>query len=271
MAKPHPPFSFTQPHSPILPTKLSTIIHNHHSTTMDLQTTLLACLCGTIDKPTHPFNHTYTPITEKPPLHPLPSPTLHDDNDDNDLTQQILALLLSAPTPTPPTTNLTPLITSQTPITPQSWTSALAERILHALEETLKGEHETWGPALTDAYARAEELVKEELAELWAYAQAHPLEVAAEVVLTVLALGVLGRLVPGFVRVLGFAREGPVAGKFWCAFKGAPSSSFLCRFSLSLFRYCFPLPLFLFFPALVSAFCLLFSFSPLAFPPSALP
>lgn len=51
--------------------------------------------------------------------------------------------------------------------------------------------------------------------------------------LTVLALGVLGRLVPGLVRVLGFGRLGPVEGKF-CS-----SSSCLLFFcSLSTLSIC---------------------------------
>jgi hypothetical protein len=145
----------------------------------------------------------------------LPSVTQHTNpapnDDDADPVPRILHLLLTYPTPA---TDLTPH--TSTPIHPQSWTSDLVERFLRALEATLKtADRETWGEALAEAYARAEEMVKEEMAELWKYAKEHPCEVAAEVVLTVLALGVLGRLVPGFLRVLGFGRLGPVEGEFF--------------------------------------------------------
>ena len=184
---------------------------------MDLQTSLLSCLCGTNDNPNNNNNSNYPskPITEKPAIEPLPSTTAEPPvpPTDDELAAQILTLLLTAPTPAPGT-DLTPLITTTTNLSTASWTSRLAERLLHALEATLKGDHATWGEAVTDAYLHAEELAREELTALWEYAQEHPVEVAAEVVLTVLALGVLVRLVPAFVRILGFGRLGPVEGEF---------------------------------------------------------
>ena len=181
---------------------------------MDLQTSLLGCLCGTNENPNNNnnSNHPSKPITEKPAIEPLPSTTAEHPTDD-ELAAQILTLLFTAPTPAPGT-DLTPLITNTTNLSTASWTSRLAERLLHALEATLKGDHATWGEAVTDAYLHAEELAREELSALWEYAQEHPVEVAAEVVLTVLALGVLARLLPGFVRILGFGRLGPVEGEF---------------------------------------------------------
>ena len=184
---------------------------------MDLQTSLLSCLCGTNDNPNNKnkSNHPPKPITEKPALEPLPSTTAKSPipPTDDELTAQILTLLLTAPTPTPGT-DLTALITTTTDLSTTSWTSHLTERLLHALEATLKGDHATWGEAVTDAYMHAADLAREELSALWEYAMQHPVEVAAEVVLTVLALGVLARLVPGIVRVLGFGRLGPVEGEF---------------------------------------------------------
>ena len=183
---------------------------------MDLQTILLSCLCGANNNldPIEP-NRPPKPIIEKPVIEPLPSTTSNPPITpaDDELAAQILTLLLTAPTPTPGT-DLTPLITTGTDLSTTSWTSHLAERLLHALEATLKGDHATWGEVVTDAYLQAAELAREEMSELWGYAQEHPVEVAAEVILTVLALGVLARLVPAFVRVLGFGRLGPVEGEF---------------------------------------------------------
>jgi hypothetical protein len=184
---------------------------------MDLSNSLLECLCGTKDDHTkHVAHHNYTLISEKPLLEPQPSPyqrTIPTDDDLDRLASKILTILLESRAPTP-NTDLTPQVTSAIGISTNDWTSYLAERLLHALENTLKGDHSTWGDAITDAYNHAVDFLKEELRELWEYAQEHPYEVAAEVVLTVLALGVLARLVPAFVRVLGFGKLGPVEGEF---------------------------------------------------------
>ncbi|KAK1829432.1 hypothetical protein QBC39DRAFT_263136 [Podospora conica] len=96
----------------------------------------------------------------------------------------------------------------------RSWSEWLAERVLHGLEETLKGSHEKWGDALADAYARAVAAVEEKFAELWEYAKEHPKEVAAGVVLTLVAIAVLALLTPWVLELLGFAAEGPLAGSF---------------------------------------------------------
>jgi hypothetical protein len=188
---------------------------------MDFPTSVLSCLCGgdgnSIDTHrTHPppqeYRDTPLAITEKPLLQPAPSPTPPDDAELNKPTTEILSLLLTSP-PLPPGTTLTPHITTT------SLTTALAQRVLHALEATLqKADHESWGGALRETYTRAVELAKEELGLLWQYVQEHPYEVAAEVLLTVLALGVLGRLVPVLVRALGFAELGPVEGKYFFLF-----------------------------------------------------
>lgn len=199
---------------------------------MDFRTSLLACLCGPNDE-NHNIDHhsrSHTLITEKPCLSPLPSAKPHSsgyptDDELSHLATKILTTLFTSPALSPET-DLTPLIASQ--VSTADWTSYLAERLLHALEDTLKkAEHADWGEAVTDAYNRAVELVEEELRVLWEYVKEHPYEVAAEVLLTVLALGVLARLVPTFVRVLGFGRLGPVEGE---------SSFFLLHF-LSLWGF----------------------------------
>jgi hypothetical protein len=126
---------------------------------------------------------------------------------------EILTILLHAPLPSRPNPDLTPLITANS-VSTASWSSYLAERVLHGLEDALKGDHANWGEAISEAYAQATELARAELSYLWEYAREHPYEEAASVLLTAMALGMLGRLVPGLVRLLGFARAGPVEGEF---------------------------------------------------------
>ena len=182
---------------------------------MDLATSLLNCLCG-CDNPQsdHPHNHSYTVINEKPPIEPLPALNHHippPDNELDNLATQVLTILLHSPSPSPDA-DLTSLIANE--VSTKDWTSYLAERVLHAIEDTLKGDRSTWGEAINDAYTYAVEVARAELDGLWEYAKEHPYEVAASVLLTVLALGVLARLVPAFVRVLGFGRAGPIEGEY---------------------------------------------------------
>ncbi|KAK4122069.1 hypothetical protein N657DRAFT_647598 [Parathielavia appendiculata] len=184
---------------------------------MDIPTMLMECLCGPNDaQPNQPVRRNYTLIREKPPFEPFPSTDPSSAPTDDDLTRltnKILVILLQSPAPAP-CTDLTPQVIATTGVTTNDWSSYLAERLLHALEDTLNGDHSTWGEAITVAYNRAVDFLREELHALWEYAQEHPYEIAAEVVLTMLALGVLARLVPVFVRVLGFAELGPVEASF---------------------------------------------------------
>lgn len=92
--------------------------------------------------------------------------------------------------------------------------SRIAEHVLHTLVAVLmKDEKTTWGVLFNEIYNCAVDLAKEELHELWKYAEEHPYEVAAEVLLTVLAMGVMARMLPALLRVLGFAELGPVEGE----------------------------------------------------------
>lgn len=196
---------------------------------MSLANSLLSCLCGDTFAENHQArhpHHKYIPIIdEKPPIHPLPSATantieaINNDKKPDDPTPKIISVLLAAPSSATPT-SLTHAITTATGLYTTDLTSYLAERVLHALEAVLKhgeedhGQKESWGGAFRDAYAAAVEAAKQELAALWEYAREHPVEVAAEVLLTVLALGMLARMVPLLVRCLGFAELGPVEGEF---------------------------------------------------------
>ncbi|KAK4143473.1 uncharacterized protein C8A04DRAFT_28899 [Dichotomopilus funicola] len=195
---------------------------------MDLSDAFLECLCGT-SRHNQVLNvNSYRLITEKPPLEPSPTATLSSapSQDKNAiLASQIIDIIRTASRSSPKTDHpsrdithdLTPLIEDTTPIRAEDWTSYLTERVLRALEETIKHvaeEQDTWGEALRDAYGYAVEAVQAELTALWEHTKEHPYETVVMVLLTVLALGVLARLVPVFVRVLGFAKEGPLEGSF---------------------------------------------------------
>lgn len=177
---------------------------------------LLNCLCGPANPPTHlqQAHHAHHRlITEKPPLEPAPSPrpTHPPSDEETTLAADLLSLIIHANKPGPALTQrLHDTVTTQG----QRWSEWLAEKVLHGLEETLKGSQDKWGDALRDAYKRAVAAVEEELAELWAFAKEHPKEVAAGVVLTLVAIAVLVELAPWVLELLGFAAEGPLAGSF---------------------------------------------------------
>lgn len=177
---------------------------------------LLNCLCGPANPPAHlqQAHHAHHRlITEKPPLEPAPSPRPTPPSSDKDsaLAADLLALLIHADAPGPALTQrLHDTVTAQG----RRWSEWLAEKVLDGLEETLKGSQDKWGDALRDAYKRAAAAVEEEFAELWAFAKEHPGEVAAGVVLTLIAIAVLVLLTPWVLELLGFAAEGPLAGSF---------------------------------------------------------
>ncbi|KAK3939355.1 hypothetical protein QBC46DRAFT_290637 [Diplogelasinospora grovesii] len=97
----------------------------------------------------------------------------------------------------------------------EGWSEWLAEQVLHTLEATLGEENmEPWGQALKDAYDSTIKLAQEEFKTLVEYVKEHPLEVAAGVLFSLVAFGVLARLMPWVLRLLGFGELGPVEGSF---------------------------------------------------------
>lgn len=104
------------------------------------------------------------------------------------------------------------------------WSEWLAERILDALKGVVRskeaGQEPAWAAVLADAYAAAKSAAETEFEAFWRYAKEHPGEVAAKVVVEIfvslVALGVLVRVMGWVVRVLGytagFGELGPVAG-----------------------------------------------------------
>ena len=89
----------------------------------------------------------------------------------------------------------------------ESWTSKLAEAVLHKLEEAIKLGARV-GTAMAYALEQAEHLIHEEASALAQFAKDHPLVVA------LLAVAVLAALAPWALEALGFAELGPVEGLY---------------------------------------------------------
>ncbi len=75
------------------------------------------------------------------------------------------------------------------------------------------------GPALAQAYSSAVEIAEEEFYDLFEYVKDHPLEVAATVVISILAFGVLVALMPWVLELLGFGELGPIEGEIQLSFQ----------------------------------------------------
>ncbi|GAB1316387.1 hypothetical protein MFIFM68171_06597 [Madurella fahalii] len=185
---------------------------------MDFQS-LLSCLCCSPESPGHSYPrpaepYRYTVIDEKPPVHPAPSArpaTISKSADDVDKTAaEVIAILCRAEKAGP---GLVRRLDDA--VGAEGWSDWLAERVLHALEQTLKQTgRETWGEALSDAYDGAVAVAQELFSDLVAYVKEHPFEIAASVLLSLVAFGVLARLMPWVLELLGFGIEGPIEGTF---------------------------------------------------------
>ncbi|KJK73583.1 hypothetical protein H634G_11150 [Metarhizium anisopliae BRIP 53293] len=73
----------------------------------------------------------------------------------------------------------------------EGWSESLAENVLEALESTLKESREKMGTAMKEAYDNAVEAAEHEFQNLVRQAEEHPLELAATILVTIVAFGVL--------------------------------------------------------------------------------
>ena len=180
---------------------------------MALAAQILHCLCIPTDTPSpHHQHQIHLLITSKPPLQSPPHKSLPPTAKQLQTpTANLIAILLRAEKPGPSLTH-----SLNNTVTATGWSEWLAEHILKALEETLKGGRETWGQVLSEAYDAAIGAAGGTLSELVGYVREHPGEVAAAVLVTVLAVGVLVAVMPWVLELLGFAVEGPVEGEFFC-------------------------------------------------------
>lgn len=182
---------------------------------MEFANDLLGCLCsptGGLRSPTTIQPRYHRVVTEKPSPQTPPTPRgarlPQDEADIDSLATDIISILIRAEKPGKALT-----LRLNDAVRTTGWSERLAKRILNALEETLQGSHDTWGEVVSDAYRAAVEAGEELFQGLWEYAKAHPVEIAASVVLTLVAIGVLAVLMPWVLELLGFGAEGPVAGK----------------------------------------------------------
>ncbi|KAK3349038.1 hypothetical protein B0T25DRAFT_547043 [Lasiosphaeria hispida] len=204
------------PHQlPFSPTLVTASVHTFLTTDFNKlgnMDSILGCLCGPWDAPSHPAtaaHYQYSAITEKPPVQARPTLDKTPPRNLDDVTAEIIALLRRAEKSG---TALAEQLNDT--VGTAGWSERLAERVLHALEATLEGGREKWGEVLTDTYECSLKTAQEVFWELAQYVKEHPLEIAASVLLSLVAFGVLARLAPVVLELLGFGVEGPVEGSF---------------------------------------------------------
>ncbi|KAM0457112.1 hypothetical protein ACHAPV_006751 [Trichoderma viride] len=163
----------------------------------------LCCLYNGDHAPSDLPHRTSTIITEKPTLHPPINSTIEET------AETIIDILLCAEKPGA-------LLSAQLDdaVSVNGWSEWLAQNILKKLEDVLRDEREEMGPAMAEAYEQACKAAEITFSNLFEYAHEHPAEIVATVLLSVVALGVLVRLIPGVLELLGFSELGPVTGTF---------------------------------------------------------
>ncbi len=181
---------------------------------MDIPNSILSCLCDPSERPFNTIPRAqYTIIDEKPPIEAAPTVPISKPKVPvrklDETAADIIGILLRAE-------STDKLLTQQLDdaVSATGWSEKLAEHILHALENVLKAtDHDTWGEAFNDAYNCAVEIAGEIFWELVEYVKEHPVEIAASILISLFAFGILARMMPWVVRLLGFGLEGPVEGE----------------------------------------------------------
>ncbi len=183
---------------------------------MDLMNAIRSCLCGSTDVATLPLRLTGPSIIDKKPsFDSLPphatKPAIYTAEE---IAANVVTILRCAE-------KQGPVLAKQVDDTvgAEGWTEWLAENILKSLEIALKEGREKMGPALAQAYSSAVEIAEEEFYDLFEYVKDHPLEVAATVVISILAFGVLVALMPWVLELLGFGELGPIEGEIQLSFQ----------------------------------------------------
>ncbi|EHK19938.1 uncharacterized protein TRIVIDRAFT_155768 [Trichoderma virens Gv29-8] len=142
-------------------------------------------------------------VTEKPSLHPPIRYTIEET------AENFIEILLCAE-------KSGALLSSQLEdaVFATGWSEWLAQNILKKLEGALRDGHEKMGPAMIEAYDQASKAAEITFPDLFEYVKEHPVEIAATVLLSLFAFGVLVRLAPLVLELLGFGELGPTAGSF---------------------------------------------------------
>ncbi|KAH6687791.1 hypothetical protein F5X68DRAFT_231337 [Plectosphaerella plurivora] len=94
------------------------------------------------------------------------------------------------------------------------WSERLAEKILDRLKITIVDGRNKMGDAMNEAVDKAYAAADKVFADIVQNAKEHPLELAATIVITIIAIGVLAELAPLVVELLGFGELGPIEGSF---------------------------------------------------------
>ncbi|PTB37381.1 hypothetical protein M441DRAFT_176026 [Trichoderma asperellum CBS 433.97] len=163
----------------------------------------LCCLFDGDRAPSDSFHRTYSVITEKPALHPPIHYTIEET------AETVIEILLGADKPGA-------LLSEQLDdaVSVNGWSESLAQNILKKLEDVLRDGREKMGPAMAEAYEQACMAAEITFSDLFEYVKEHPIEIATSVLLSVVAFGVLVRLMPMVLEILGFGELGPVTGTF---------------------------------------------------------
>ena len=173
---------------------------------MDALLACLPCLKSTRNSPQAPrlsekplLTHHYTLLSETmtsqsfPPIEPA----------DKETAAQILLALQTAQKPGPElSASIQDIVHAQ-----GGWTEAIARAVLASVEVCLKTA-EPLSPVMASAYER----VKSEVAKIGDFAKDHP--AYTEVLVTVVALGILVLVLPWVLEALGFGALGPIEGKW---------------------------------------------------------
>lgn len=163
----------------------------------------LCCLYNGDNTQSDPPHRTPNIVTEKPTIHPPINATIEET------AETVIDILLCAEKPGA-------LLSAQLDdaVSVHGWSEWLAQNILKRLEDVLRDGREKMGPAMAEAYDQAYMATEITFSDLFRYVKEHPADIAATMLLSVVAFGVLVRLIPVVLELLGFSELGPVTGKF---------------------------------------------------------
>uniref|UniRef100_A0A8H7N1D0 Uncharacterized protein n=1 Tax=Bionectria ochroleuca TaxID=29856 RepID=A0A8H7N1D0_BIOOC len=159
-----------------------------------LMATVTECLCGAPANPGLPHSQDRPElISEKPVFSPYT---------DDERVDQFVEIIRTAELDDPHL-----LLKLNATISASGWKDSLSESILHGIEAILKN-GAAMGEAMTEAVKRTTNLARE-------FAERHPVYAALIAAGTIIAIGVLVIMGPGWVlEALGFAARGPRLGSF---------------------------------------------------------
>ncbi|KAL7946842.1 hypothetical protein V8C42DRAFT_318914 [Trichoderma barbatum] len=163
----------------------------------------LCFFCDEERAPSFPPHHTYGVITEKPSSYPPIHHTVEET------AETVIDILLCAEKP-----GATLSTQLEDAVSSTGWSEWLAQNILKKLEAVLRDGREKMGPAMAEAYDQACKAAEITFTDLFEFVKEHPVEIAATVLLSLVAFGVLVRLTPVVLELLGFTELGPAEGTF---------------------------------------------------------